>query len=195
MNKTAMSVLKISAVVLLGLGLQACKTEPMTASQKEEHRAAERKIARQTLDQLYKAHPAARQAVAKAAGYAVFSDVGFHIIYGGSEHGSGLAVNNKTKHETFMKMFEVEPGLGVGVAKFRIVLLFESADEFSRFVTSGWEAGANVMAAAKGRSSGGAYAGAVTLSSGVHMYQLTEEGVMVGISLTGGKFYRDKELN
>ena len=195
MNRTAMSVLKISAVVLLGLGLQACKTEPMTASQKEEHRAAERKIARQTLDQLYKAHPAARQAVAKSAGYAVFSDVGFHIVYGGSEKGSGIAVNNKTKRETFMKMFEIDPGLGLGVAKFRLVLLFESGDEFNRFVTSGWEAGGQVMAAAKGKASGGAYAGAVTLSSGVHMYQLTEEGAMVGISLRGGKFYLDKELN
>jgi hypothetical protein len=29
----------------------------------------------------------------------------------------------------------------------------------------------------------------------VHLYQLTEEGAIVGISLTGGKFYLDKELN
>jgi len=195
MDRNAMSVLNISAIALLCLGLQACATKPLTSSQKEEHRAAERTIARQTLEQLYKAHPAARQGVAKAAGYAVFSDIGFHIVYGGSEHGSGIAVNNATKRETFMKMFEIEPGLGLGVAKFRLVLVFETADEYNRFVTSGWEAGAHVLAAAKSKSSGGAYAGAVTLSSGVHLYQFTEKGLIAGISLTGGKFYVDKELN
>lgn len=195
MNRDTMSVLNISAIVLLCLGLQACETAPLTASQKEERRASERTIARQTLDQLYKAHPNARQGVAKAAGYAVFSDVGFHIVYAGSEKGSGIAIDNATKRETFMKMFELEPGLGIGVARFRLVLLFETADEFNRFVTSGWEAGAHVLAAAKTKSSGGAYAGAVTLSSGVHMYQLTEEGLIAGVSLTGGKFYLDKELN
>jgi lipid-binding SYLF domain-containing protein len=190
-----MNVLKLSAAVLLCLGLQACKTAPLTPSQKEEHRAAERTIARQTLEQLYKAHPTARQGVTKAAGYAVFSDIGFHIVYGGSEHGSGIAINNATKRETFMKMFEIEPGLGIGVAKFRLVLVFETADAYNRFVTSGWEAGAHVLAAAKTKASGGAYAGAVTLSSGVHLYQLTEEGLIAGISLTGGRFYPDKELN
>lgn len=195
MNRTAMNALKISAVALLCLGLQSCKTAPLTPAQKEEHRAAERKIARETLEQLYTAHPSARQGVAKAAGYAVFSDVGFHIVYGGSEHGSGIAVNNATKHETFMKMFEIEPGLGIGVAKFRLVLVFETADEYNRFVTSGWEAGAHVLAAAKGKASGGAYAGAVTMSRGVHLYQLTEKGLIAGISLTGGRFYPDKELN
>jgi len=195
MNSHAMNVLKVSAAVLLCLGLQACATKSLTPAQKEEHRAAERKIARETLEQLYKAHPSARQAVARSAGYAVFSDIGFHIVYGGSEHGSGIAVNNATKRETFMKMFEIEPGLGIGVAKFRLVLVFETAAEYNRYVTSGWEAGAHVLAAAKSTSSGGAYAGAMTLTSGVHMYQLTEKGLIAGISLTGGKFYVDKELN
>jgi hypothetical protein len=26
------------------------------------------------------------------------------------------------------------------------------------------------------------------------MYQVTEEGLIVGVSITGGKFYKDKEL-
>jgi lipid-binding SYLF domain-containing protein len=164
-----MGVLNVSAIALLCLGLQACQTAALTPAQKEEHRAAERKIARETLEQLYKAHPSARQAVARSAGYAVFSDIGFHIVYGGSEHGSGIAVNNATKRETFMKMFELEPGLGIGVARFRLVLVFETANEFNRYVTSGWEAGAHVLAAAKTTASGRAYAGAMTLSSGVHV--------------------------
>ena len=51
------------------------------------------------------------------------------------------------------------------------------------------------MAAAKTRTEGGALAGAVTLSGGVHMYQITEEGLIVGVSITGAKYYKDKDLN
>jgi len=195
MNQNTWSVLNISAMLLLCFGLQSCKTEPLTISQKDEKRNEVRKMANQSLEQLYKAHPQARSAVGNAAGYAVFSDFGFKLLYGGAEKGSGVAVNNSTKHETFMKMFELQPGLGLGASKFKLILVFDTADEFNKFVTSGWEAGANLLAGAKTKTEGGAYAGAVTVSPGVHMYQMTEEGLIVGISITGGKFYPDKELN
>ena len=195
MNQNTWSVLSVSMMLLLCFGLQACKTEPLTTSQKDEKRNDVRKMANQSLEQLYQAHPQARGAVRDAAGYAVFSDFGFKLLYGGAEKGSGVAVNNSTKHETFMKMFELQPGLGLGASKFKLILVFDTADEFNKFVTSGWEAGANLLAGAKTKTEGGAYAGAVTVSPGVHMYQMTEEGLIVGISITGGKFYPDKELN
>jgi hypothetical protein len=62
-------------------------------------------------------------------------------------------------------------------------------------VTSGWEAGANAMASAKTKAEGGALAGAVTVSKGVQMCQLNDEGAIVGVSLTAAKYYKDKELN
>lgn len=48
---------------------------------------------------------------------------------------------------------------------------------------------------AKTKTAGGALAGAVTVSEGVYMYQITEAGAIVGVSLTGAKYYKDKELN
>jgi hypothetical protein len=54
---------------------------------------------------------------------------------------------------------------------------------------------AKAMAAAKTKTEGGALAGAVTASKGVKMYQLDEEGLIVGVSLTAAKYYKDKELN
>jgi len=195
MKRKTYGLLNISAIVLLCFGLQACQTTPLTTSQKEEKRAEVRDMANQSLEQLYAKNPAAQGAVTNAAGYAVFSDFGFKLLYGGGQKGNGVAVNNSTKQETFMKMFELQPGLGLGASKFRLILVFESQDAFNNFVTSGWEAGANTMAAAKTDSSGGAYAGAVTVSPGVHMYQITEKGLIVGVSITGGKFYLDKELN
>ena len=94
-----------------------------------------------------------------------------------------------------MKMTELQPGLGVGAEKFRLVLILENPKVYNQFVTSGWEFGANAMAAAKSESEGGGVAGAVTFREGVKMYQLSETGAIVGVSITGAKYYRDKDLN
>jgi len=149
----------------------------------------------ETLVQLFDKNPGARDVIANAAGYAVFKNFGFKFIYGGGSRGKGMAVNNGNKQETFMKMTELQPGLGLGAAKFRIVLVFESRAAFNKFVDSGWIAGANVMAAAKTVTEGGGYQGAVNLSEGVYMYQLTQEGLIVGVSLTGAKYSKDEDLN
>ena len=117
------------------------------------------------------------------------------VMFLGGAGGSGVAINSATKQETFMKMAEFQPGLGLGAEKFRVVLVFETPAAFNAFVTSGWEAGANVMAAAKTKTMGGGAAGAVTVSEGVKIYQINEAGLIVGISLTGAKYYKDKELN
>jgi len=44
--------------------------------------------------------------------------------------------------------------------------------------------------AAKTKTEGGAPAGAVTASKGVKMYQLDEEGLIVGVSPTAAKYYK-----
>jgi hypothetical protein len=62
-------------------------------------------------------------------------------------------------------------------------------------VTSGWKAGANAMPMAKTKGEGGALAGAATVSKGVKMIQLNDEGAIVGVSLTAAKYYKDKDLN
>ena len=94
-----------------------------------------------------------------------------------------------------MNMVELQPGLGLGVSKFRVVFVFETPAAFDSFVNSGWEFGANAMAAAKTKTEGGALAGAVTVSDGVKMIQLNEEGLIGGVSLSVAKFYKDEALD
>ena len=195
MKKMALSVVIVSTMVLLSLVLFSCATAPPSKSEKEQQQDSVRDMANKTLLDLYTKHPAAKDEIAKAAGYAVFSDFGFKVMFLGGAGGSGVAVNNASKQETFMKMAEFQPGLGLGAAKFRVVFIFETMDAFNSFVTSGWEAGANAMASAKTKTEGGALAGAVTVSKGVKMVQLNGEGAIVGVSLTAAKFYKDKELN
>jgi lipid-binding SYLF domain-containing protein len=193
--KKAMTMMVAAAMVVMFLGLSACSTTPISKSDKEQQQDSVRDMANKTLAQLYVKHAAARDAVTRATGYAVFSDFGFKVWTLGGARGKGVAVNNATKQETFMEMLEFQPGMGLGAMKFRVVFVFETLEAFNSFVNSGWEAGANDMAAAKTKTEGGALAGAVTVSKGVKMYQLNEEGLIVGVSLTAAKYYKDKELN
>jgi len=193
--KKAMTMMVAAAMVVMFLGLSACSTTPISKSDKEQQQDSVRDMVNKTLAQLYVKHPAARDAVTRAAGYAVFSDFGFKVWTLGGARGKGVAVNNATKQETFMEMLEFQPGMGLGAMKFRVVFVFETLEAFNSFVNSGWEAGANDMAAAKTKTEGGALAGAVTVSKGVKMYQLNEEGLIVGVSLTAAKYYKYKELN
>ena len=184
------------AVVLFAFVFVVGCAGTKSKSDKNAERDSLRAMTEQALGQLYQKEPAAKTAVADAAGYAVFSDFGFKVMLMGGAHGKGMAVNNTTKQETFMKMLELEPGLGVGAQKYYLVFIFENPDAFHKFVTSGWELGANAMASAKDdKGEGGSGAGAVTVSDGVKMYQLSDTGAIVGVSITAAKYYKDDDLN
>jgi lipid-binding SYLF domain-containing protein len=195
MKKQTRNLIIMMVMMGLCLGMLACSTTPKSKSEKNTERDSVRTLTAQSLTQLYQNEPAAKGAVANAAGYAVFSDFGFKIMVMGGAGGKGMAVNNATKQETFMKMAEFQPGLGLGAEKYRLVLIFWNSAAFNEFVTSGWELGGNAMAAAKDNSGGGGAAGAVTFSHGVKLYQLSDTGAIVGVSLTAAKYYKDDELN
>jgi lipid-binding SYLF domain-containing protein len=154
-----------------------------------------RDMAHDTLKRLYKADPKAKSVVEGAAGHAVFSNLGVKILVAGSGSGKGIAVNNKTKHETFMKMLEVQAGLGMGVKKFSVVFVFDNEKAFDSFVNSGWQFGGQATAAAKNGDKGGSMEGASSVSDGVWMYQLTDKGIAVEITAKSTKYYKDDELN
>ena len=161
---------------------------------KAEEQQAVRKMAQDTLQRLYKAEPKAKGAVQGAAGYAVFSNTGVKILMLGSGKGEGIAVN-KSKQETFMKVVELQAGLGFGVKKFSVIFVFDNDTAFNNFVNSGWEFGGQTTAAATTGDKGGAMTGAASVSPGVWMYQLTDKGVALEITAKGTKYYKDDDLN
>jgi lipid-binding SYLF domain-containing protein len=162
---------------------------------KDESRAEVRKAAQEALAELYKVQPSAKKAVEGAAGYAAFSNFGMKILVAGGGSGKGIAVNNKTKATTYMKMAEVQAGLGIGIKKFRLVWVFDSEKALGDFVNSGWELGAQATAAAKTGDKGSAYQGAVSVSPGVWLYQLTGDGLALELTAKGTKYYKDGDLN
>jgi lipid-binding SYLF domain-containing protein len=165
------------------------------AASKAESQAEVRKAAQDALGALYKAQPAARKAVESAAGYAAFSNFGMKILFAGGGSGKGVAVNNKTQATTYMKMAEVQAGLGFGVKKFQLVWVFETEKALNDFVNSGWEFGAQATAAAKTGTKGAAYQGAVAVAPGVWLYQLTGDGLALELTAKGTKYFKDGELN
>lgn len=185
----------VSLMVALGLGLQACSTAPMSQHQVDEQRASVREMANETLGQLYQQYPGARRQIERAAGYAVFSNFGLKVLFMGSATGEGIAVSHATRRTTFMRMVELQPGYGFGVQRFRLVFVFETPQAFDQFVNSGWEFGANAMASAKTSTQKMGNQLGVTVSPGVLMYQLSDQGAIVGVSLTGAKYYPDPDLN
>jgi lipid-binding SYLF domain-containing protein len=173
--------------------LQGCAT--LTTDQIHQQRVETREMADQTLAQLKQQNPQARARLNRATGYAVFSNFGFKFMFGGSSRGKGLAFNNATQQTTFMRMIELQPGFGFGVQKFRIVFIFNTPEAYSQFVNSGWQFGASTTASLNNGTQGlGGGLGAV-VSPGVEMYQISETGAIVGISLTGAKYSRDDALN
>jgi lipid-binding SYLF domain-containing protein len=163
---------------------------------KEKERTEIRQMSHQTLARLYKEEPSAKAAIKKAYGYAVFSNTGIKILFGGSGRGEGVAIRNKDKTETFMKMFEIQAGLGMGVKKFRVIFVFDNQRAFDGFVNSGWEFGGQATAAAKtSPEKGGSMAGAASVSDGVWMYQMTDKGLALEFTGKGTKYSKDEDLN
>ena len=161
----------------------------------EEARDDARTIANNTLQALYTHQPSAKQAVEGAAGYAVFSNTALKILVAGGGQGKGLAVNNKTRQEVFMRMAEVQAGFGFGAKKFRLVWVFETQDAFNKFVNSGYQFGGQATLTAKGAGKGAGFAGAASVSPGVWVYQLTDDGIAAELTVKGTKYYRDKKLS
>jgi lipid-binding SYLF domain-containing protein len=161
----------------------------------EEKKDKTRKMATQTLNDLYKMQPSAKSLVEKSAGYAVFNNMGTNLLLLSTARGAGIAVNSQTKQETFMKMISAGAGLGLGVKDYRVIFVFENEKALTQFLDSGWSGSAQTDAAAKAGDKGGAYSGAVELAPGVWVYQITKNGLALQLTLQGTKYYKDDDLN
>jgi lipid-binding SYLF domain-containing protein len=177
------------ATLLLGLA-----TTGMAATV-EEKRADVRKTSGEVLQRLYQLQPRAKGIIDKAAGHAVFSNFGMKILVAGGGQGQGMAVDHKSGKETFMKMVEVQAGLGFGVKKFQLVWVFDTKTAFDKFVNSGWEIGAQTTAAAQLNQQGAFATGAMSVSPGIWLYQIAGDGLALELTAKGTKYYKDAGLN
>jgi lipid-binding SYLF domain-containing protein len=182
------------SALALGAALLAVSATAVAKKTVEEERSEVRQASREALARLYAAQPAAKSAVAAGAGYATFSNFGLKIGVAGGGRGKGLAVV-KGGREVFMRFVEVQAGLGLGIKKYDLIFVFDSKAALDSFIDKGWEAGGQATAAASTGAKGKAYQGALSVSEGVWLYQLTSKGLAAELTVKGTKYYQDKDLN
>ncbi|MBJ7514992.1 MAG: hypothetical protein JHC82_01665 [Stenotrophomonas sp.] len=196
LSELPMSVSRYPALLLLSVALLGgCSSSPARTDDKHAAQQEVRANADQVLARLYAAHPGTRAQLEGAAGHAVFRTFGMKLLVAGGGSGHGIAIDHASRRETFMRMVELQAGLGFGAGKLDLVWVFGTQAAFDDFVTKGFEIGGQATLAAKLDDSGGGISGAVQVSDNVWVYQLTETGLAAELTVKGTRYYRDGKLN
>lgn len=165
----------------------------------EKKRAEILEMKKETLARLFEEEPETREMISNAEGYAVFSNFGTNLGVLSTASGKGLAHDNDAGKDTYMKMYSVGAGIGLGFKKFSAVFIFHSRDAFDQFVEQGWDFSGQADAAATTDAEAGEEAGAadesIALMQGVSVYQLTDKGLALQATLQGTKYWQDDKLN
>lgn len=185
------STIRTALLLVLTTVVTSCTAPGETSKDRRDHI---QRMRQEVLSDLYQAHPAAQNEIASAPGYAVFSNRNVNIIFASGALGYGVAVDNATGASTYMRMAEGGIGLGLGVTDFRAVYVFTKRHIMDRFVDQGWQFGADADAAAKASEKGGAVGGELLLD-GIKVYQMTEAGLALQVTVKGTKYWKDSELN
>jgi len=183
----------IMSLVIVCIMVSAC-ARPKGATP-EEKRSYVQQMKNDTLADLYVEKPYAKELIQQSAGYAVFSNFNTQLLVVGTGNGYGVAVDNATGDNIYMRMAEGGVGLGVALKNFREVIVFNNKAVFNEFVTEGWSYGAQGDAAAKYKDDGGATSAEVPLDSDVVVFQMTKDGIALRANLSAAKFWRDDDLN
>jgi len=149
-------------------------------------------MAERTLERLFAQRPAARQLFEASAGYAVFDTRQVELLIAAG-YGRGVAVDRSSGERTYMKMGTGGVGIGVGLGGFdtQVVIFFENAFSFQKFVTQGLDATAEA-GTITGESSDQI---ALRFDDGRAVFVLTKEGWKLSAKLAGTKYWPDKALN
>lgn len=154
-----------------------------------------RKMRNDVLKDLYEEKPGSKEEVEDSVAVAAFSSLGINLFLFSTARGGGILRETKTGKETFMRMFSLGGGLGLGVKDFRVVFVFHTQTAYDNFLSAGWDFAAQGDAAAKTGDTGDTVEAAATIVDGVSLYQFTKNGLALQATLQGTKYYEDKDLN
>jgi lipid-binding SYLF domain-containing protein len=154
-----------------------------------------REMSQDALASLFEIAPGTQRAIDRSAGYAVFSTFGIKVFFAGGITGKGIVVNRRTHRQTFMKMVQLQGGLGFGVNQNRLIFVFTNEQALRNFVDQGWEFGGQANLSAMAGGQGTQFSGAAAVSPGVYLYQLTNTGLSASITVSGTKYFKDPAMN
>lgn len=132
----------------------------------------------ETLAEMIEEHPEAQADLDHAVGYAIFSNTATKAPFVGAGNGIGVVVNTGTGTRTYLKVKRLDVGGGLGVRKFRVIMIYFDEKAFGKLASGKLELAAGIDAGA-GKKDVGTGAGGIAASRNNTrvMYQLAEAGV------------------
>jgi lipid-binding SYLF domain-containing protein len=181
--------------LVLTLALVCLLPLQASAATRAKQQAHIRETSHDTLAMLYKDEPKAKHVIEKSYGYATFVANNFTLFFVSGGMGYGLAHDSKTGRDTFMDMASGGVGLGLGAKGVRVIFAFANKKAYDRFIDDGFDFSGEADASAKVRHDGGSVGGQDNIRDGVTVYQLTDAGLALQVTLQGTKYFKDDKLN
>lgn len=189
-------------VVVLSLGFTLTANAGESNNDKdqkkiEKTRKAFQKSKSNAVQEMYKAYPDSQAKMANAYGYAAFSNTGVNLFLLSSGNGGGVAHNNATGKEHYVKMISIGAGVGIGLKKYHAVFIFEDKAAYDYFLEVGWTADGQADATAETgkEGEGGSINAGMNVSRGVTLYQMSDKGLALQATVQGVKYIVSDKLN
>jgi len=169
----------IPSLLLCGLVLSSAPAAAASKEELDEH-------VRQTIEDLYRASPAARQLAGKSTGMLVFPSVVKAGFWVGGEYGEGaLDVGHKTVG--YYNVISASFGLQAGVQEKSVVLMFMTPEALAKFRQSdGWKVGVDGSVALVTLGAGKDF-DTETLQKPIVGFVFNNKGLMANLTLEGSK--------
>jgi len=145
---------------------------------KEEKLAYFDGMEKETLARLVKEQPKTEQELAQSVGYVVGEKKVVKIPIVGGGGGAGVVVDKDAEKRTYIRIPELQFGMGWGGRSEKIVLIFQDVEKLRDLADGKWNVGIKAEAAAKAGDVGAAGGGgAGDLMKGFSTYVLTDAGI------------------
>ena len=149
----------------------------------------------ETLNELKFKIPESEGKLDQAVGYGVFRKRGAALVFVGASNGFGVMVDKETNKETYMKAFSGSAGLGFGIKNYRSVIIIYDPAVLEKFVTKGWDFGAQADAVLESSKRGGNVGESGTFTRSMDIYEFTKNGIFLSASIDATRIWPDKNLN
>jgi lipid-binding SYLF domain-containing protein len=176
MNATRLNAVSALMALLL-MTITACAGG--LVGSKEEKLAYFDGLEKDTLAQLVKEQPGTEQELARSVGYAVVEKKVVKVPMVGAGGGAGVVVEKASGKKTYLRVPELQFGLGWGGRAEKVILIFQDLEKLRDLADGTWKAGIAAEAAAKAGDIGAAGGGGTgdLMKKGFTTYVLTDAGV------------------
>jgi len=152
--------------------LGACTSIPV--EQREDRRAEINRDAEDTIALLMEKDPEFAQALEESAGYLTSRISSATVAVVGGAHGIGVLVNKNTGERTYLNFKRTDLGAGLGLKKFRFLVLAEDAEALENIPSERYLSGLAADISAGEMSKRGGYN-----SAGYRVFTISESGASV----------------